>query len=335
MVIARAFRRPLIGSIPVAGLSLGCGIIFACSPDNSGGDGHDPPYARIISSGNDGTVGTGGYIWTYTDHNPIDSEYHASVDQVTSNTIALQPVWEDAVHGRVLRITGSVPAALPSRSVIAQEPYTIDPYWHLIYADSMIPSNPSAGLTLSFLPHQSPFDATRMGSWIGIAFEMKVGTEVPGVYVSMPMVGTDLPDPHRYDSFPRCQYYTATNPPSVGYQACFAHYRKGFYDSATANNNDDSLAPLGTWKRYCVLYSEVGIPSSVDAITRANVAAFDPTQLIKLQWDMYQPSEGAEAVPFDISLDNIQFVTRDEALDPSNNCDPSMLDKPAGTGNEG
>jgi len=151
----------------------------------------------------------------------------------------------------------------------------------------------------------------------------------------MPMVGTDLPDPGFADAFPKqCQYYTASNPPASGYQTCFAHYRKAFHDASSATSTYNAIAAVGTWSRSCVLYSEVGAPNWANAGTVANLPNFDPTQMLKLRWDMYQPITGGTAA-FDISLDNVSLITEAEARDSSNNCDPTMIGKPPGTGGEG
>jgi len=58
-------------------------------------------------------------------------------------------------------------------------------------------------------------------------------------------------------------------------------------------------------------------------------------KLLKIRWDMYQPAEIDSSGTFDISVDNVRFITEAEARDASNNCDPTMIGQPAGTGGEG
>ncbi len=37
-----------------------------------------------LSTGDSNAIATGGYWWTYTDHNPDDSQYHALISPVTA-----------------------------------------------------------------------------------------------------------------------------------------------------------------------------------------------------------------------------------------------------------
>ena len=294
----------------------------------------------VLSRGDNNAVSTGGYWWTYTDHNSNQSSYHAKVSPVTSVTVALQPeVNSDPTHGNVLRVYGTVPAALPWELVALQDPSTIDTYWQNYYPDSMIPAYPAAGIGFGFANRNAPFDATGGGKWIGIAFDMKVSVDTPVVWVSMPMVGTDLPDPQIADAFPmKCKYYTATNTPVDGGSNCFAYHRKGiFSDVSTAGTPTafNTLASIGSWKRFCVLYSEVAIPNWANAVTVSMMPGFDPTQLLKVSWDMYQPNTGADVATFDVSLDNVQLLNEAQARDAANNCDTSMIGMPPGSGNAG
>jgi hypothetical protein len=251
----------------------------------------------------------------------------------------LPAVDADPSHGNVVRIRGQVPAELPWPSGAAQEPMTIDRYWQAIYPDSLIPAYPAAGTGFSFLYGNAPFDATGGGRWVGIAFDLKVNVASEAVWVSMPMVGTDLPDPTEGDVFPKtCQYYTADNTPSSGGSNCFSYHRMGLFSIssvyATASPYN-LLADVGLWKRYCVLYSQVTTPNWANAETIAMMPRFDPTQLLKLTWDMFQPHSDLPRSAFDVSLDNIRLITAAEARDASNQCDPSMIGAPYGSGNAG
>ena len=75
-----------------------------------------------------------------------------------------------------------------------------------------------------------------------------------------------------------------------------------------------------------------------NAVTASMLPRFDPTQLLKVSWDVYQPSEqelAGEAGIFDISLDNVSLVTTAQANDPVNNCDPGRIGLAPGSGDAG
>jgi hypothetical protein len=295
-----------------------------------------------LSTGDNNAVSTGGYWWTYVDHNGPGSQYHASISQITGVTVALHPTADsDPNHGNVLSVNGMVPGALPWADVSTQVPYTVDAYWASIYPDSKIWDYPAAGIGFSFLHFSRPFDATGNGKWVGIAFDMKANVNMPVVYVSMPMVGTDLPDPSVgiTDDFPKqCQYYTDTNTPATGGQSCFTHYREGIFSSGSSVGTPtayNTLGSVGTWKRYCVLYSDVAIPIWANATTISMLASFDPTKLLKVQWDMYEPNSGSSSANYDISLDNVSLVSAAQAQDAANNCNAARIGQPPGSGNAG
>ena len=126
-----------------------------------------------------------------------------------------------------------------------------------------------------------------------------------------------------------------------GGESCFAHYRKGIFAEASSSGNPtayNTLGATGSWKRYCILYSEVSVPNWANAVTLSMLPRFDPTQLLKVSWDVYQPSEqelAGEAGIFDISLDNVSLVTTAQANDPVNNCDPGRIGLAPGSGDAG
>ncbi len=299
--------------------------------NGEGGSGNAD--VSILSAGDDDTTPFGGHWWTYTDHNPAGL-YHAQLRPITSIDTPLIGVPDtDPSHGNVLTVAGLVPEQLPWQDVAAQTDYTIDSYWAIHYPDSKIPAYPAAGIGFDFLQPSRVFDATGGGKWVGIAFDLKINTTMSTLWVSMPMDGTSLPDP-TYDAFPaHCVYYTTANAPADGYQTCFTHYRKGLHDGTGALNDYGRFGPLGSWKRMCVLYSEVGVPAWTNSAALEHLPQFDPTKLLKIQWDAYQPVQG-EAL-FDISLDNVGLITAEQANDASNNCDPSMIGMPPGIGGQG
>lgn len=300
----------------------------------------NPVDPSILSRGDNNAVSTGGYWYTYTDHNGADSQFHATLKPKTSQSVPLQPVVDnDPSHGNVLRIMGRVPAQLPWQLVAQQDSSTFDSYWQAIYPDSRIPAYPAAGIGLGFSLSNAPFDATGGGKWIGVAFDLKVTVDTPVVWVSMPMVGTDLPDPQYNDAFPlKCQYYTAANSPDSGGSNCFAYHRRGIFSaSSTAGLSAqyNTLGAVGVWKRFCVLYADVTVPNWANTTTINMMPAFDPTQMLKVSWDMYQPYTGGEAANFEVSLDNVELITEAQAGASTNNCDPSMIGQPPGSGSAG
>jgi hypothetical protein len=239
-----------------------------------------------------------------------------------------------------------VPPALPWADVSAspQTPYTIDPHWQTVYPDATIPDYPSAGLGFGFQHFNKPFDATGGGKYVGIAFDMKINIIMPTVWVTIPVVGTDLPDPSPgiTDAFPKpgdpggCKYYTATNTPATGGMSCFTSYRKGFQSTGAGAYN--TLAAPTTWHRYCVLYSEVAHPIWANLASIALLPPFDPTQALKVQWDMFQPPEAARGgvqTNYDISVDNVYLITSDQAKDATNNCDQGRIGQGFGSGDAG
>jgi hypothetical protein len=66
-------------------------------------------------------------------------------------------------------------------------------------------------------------------------------------------------------------------------------------------------------------------PDWASAATLAMLPAFDPKQLVKVTWDMYQPPSSEPAAGFDVSIDNVTLITPAQASLASNNCDPSKI----------
>ncbi len=309
----------------------------------------------ILSKGDNNAISTGGYWWTYTDHNYLSTDpksvpFQSNISQVTSATEGLQPTADtDPKYGNVIEVSGAVPAALPWQDVsaIPEAPYTIDPHWASVYPDATVPDYPSAGLGFGYQHFNKPYDATQNGKYIGIVFDMKATVDnMQTVWITMPIVGTDLPDPSVgiTDAFPApgtaggCTYYTATNAPGAsGYMTCFTSYRKGIKAQSQGGGPYNTLAPVNTWEHYCVLFSEVEAPNwaSSNAKTMQNLPPFDPTKALKVQWDFFQPLAGADKADFGIAVDNVKLITVAEAQTASNNCDPARITAAFGTGDAG
>jgi len=309
----------------------------------------------ILSTGDSNAITSGGYWWTYTDHNDpsiaANAPYHATIDQLTSATNGLKPtVDSDPKHGNVIQVAGKVPTALPWADVSAspQAAYTIDPHWASVYPDATVPDYPSAGVGFGYQHFNKPFDATGGDQkYVGIVFDMKATVDnMPTVWVTMPMVGTDLPDPSVgiTDDFPApgqdggCKYYTLTNTPAGGGMSCFTSYRKGIKSAAQGGGTYNLLGALNVWEHYCVLFSEVQPPNWANAASRLLIPAFNPKLALKVQWDFFQPAEASRSgveTAYGIALDNVKLITAEEAGNASNNCDQARLDDPYGSGDAG
>jgi hypothetical protein len=133
-----------------------------------------------LSTGENNAVATGGYWWTYTDHNttPADTtqpDYHATIDKHTSEAIALKAVVDDTDptgHGNVLRVAGYVPPALPWTLVANQQAISIDTYWPAtpvggtpVYPDATVPAYPAAGIGFGYQHYNAMFDASNGGKY--------------------------------------------------------------------------------------------------------------------------------------------------------------------------
>ena len=340
--------------------SAAMGVAFLCA---CGSTDQVPLDRSKLSQGNDNAVATGGYWWTYTDHNDNDTQrtYHATIDKHTSEAVALQAVVDsDTSHGKVLEVNGSVPPALPWTLVAKQDPTTIDGYWPKTpaggtpaYPDATVPAYPAAGIGFGYQHYNAMFDASNggkyddtgtwiPGKWVGIAFDMKANEDMPVVWVSMPTVDTDLPDPAYSDVFEKtCKYYTTDNKPADGYSTCFLSYRKGIISTTNKLTGltplaDNTMAAPGEWHRYCVLFSDVMVPNWANPTNTSHAPRFDPTRAIKVQWDQYQPGESATAAShYDLSLDNVNMLTEKDANDPKNNCAVDRIAAAPGSGTQG
>lgn len=334
---------------------LGSAIFGVIGLSACGSTTSPPIDTSVLSTCDNNAISTGGYWWTYTDHNDptatTNKPYHATISQVTSAAQALQVTPDNSSYGNVCEVKGDVPPALPwaDVSAVPQAAYTIDPHWASVYPDATIPDYPSAGLGFGYQHYNKPYDATQGGKYIGIVFDMKTTADnMPAVWISMPMVGTDLPDPSPgiTDDFPAptdpnghgCKYYTLTNTPGTGGMSCFTNYRKGIEATTQGGGPYNTLATVNTWHHYCVLFSEVAPPNWANTASLGMIPKFDPTQALKVQWDFFQPPEvgkGGVDTQYGIAVDNVKLITVAEAQTASNNCDPARITAPFGTGDAG
>ena len=281
-----------------------------------------------LSTGDTNALTSGGYWWTYTDHNAQTKSGHtgATIQPQTDLTHGLVPeVDSDAAHGNVIRFHGDV-APAPAWTDVTNVPVApatawFDTYWPTLYPKALIAAFPAAGAGFGFQKNNHPYDVVQ-GKYIGFIFDMKTTGNTNDVSVSVPVVGTDLADSTFSDEFPAdgCIYpnkadstltdqanFLATNPT----QTCFLNYRKLFPVASRAGND--------IWQTYCVLWSELVSPTWKGALSTPpplNHATLK--QALKVQWDMFQPAAtpGGQTptnVSFDVKLDNIQLMTEADA----------------------
>jgi len=275
----------------------------------------------VLSTGEDNSMASGGYFWTYTDHNKQMKSPNAgaTITPITGMDTPLVPEADDAAHGKVLHFSGSIPPAPVWGDVLAMGeaggPNWSDTYWKTIYPDALIAGYPAAGAGFGFGKNNKPYDAVQ-GKYIGFIFDMKTAGGTNDIYVSVPIVGTDLADKNFLDDFPANGCVYPNNPtPGTGdaaafastysKQSCFRNYRKTF---TIAERSAD-----GAWGTYCVLWSELAPPSWGADATPPAINKDTLKQALKVQWDMYQPATGTAAAPFDVKLDNIKLVTEEDA----------------------
>ena len=316
----------------VSSATLGVLLLSAC--------GSSAPVVQDkakLSTGDNNAIATGGYWWTYTDHNTEMNTGNAgaTVSPHTDKQTGLVPdVDSDAAHGKVIHATGSIPAAptwadvtnmgLPTAT--GPGPNWVDTYWQALYPSSLVAGYPAAGIGFGFQNNNKPFDAVQ-DKYIGLVFDMKTAGNTNDIAVSVPIVGTDLANANFDDAFPKdgCIYPNKADPAATdsanfvatnAAQTCFGNYHKIFAMANRAAND--------VWQTYCVLWSELTPPSWV----KATLPAMDHAHLkqaLKVQWDMFQPPAGAtEAAKFDVKLDNIRLVTEEDATKQSA-CDAAAI----------
>ena len=229
-------------------------------------------------------VTTQGYWWTYTDHDgydvthgAIEIEPGATISPMTNETTPLALEVDSAApeRGYIIHVWGTVPPQ-PNYADIVGAKYT-DQYWKSVYPDSLIADYPSAGVGFGFQGNNEPYDVTQ-GKYVGFVFDMKTESGTSDISVSVPNVYTALPDWTAKDKFTKnCAYpyeeagiddatsYQETSPA----QTCSANYKKTFLMPITGDAgvsgaqqdggtfSGDVRAADGTWRTYCVLWSEL------------------------------------------------------------------------------
>lgn len=312
--------------------------------------------ANLWTNGNTAQVSTKGYWWTYTDHNLSNGTANAgaSIVPITSKTTGL-PIVPDpdvpAERPHTIHASGYTPAA-PDWTTVNTPAWT-DGYWVGKYPNSTdatgnvvtgtindIKAYPAAGIGFGFQENNKPYDVTQ-GTFVGFTFDMKTKSNTGDIFVSMPVVGTDVPDTFYTDAFEfHCAFPAA--PFSTGHltQTCFGNYHKAFkvtlntVATATtpADTPDMQRAADGAWQTYCVLWTELTIPSWVNAGPTATAPAATPIvwnasalkNALKVQWDMFQPVSGGNS-NFDVYLDRVRMITAKDAADASNHCNPANI----------
>ena len=324
-----------------------CGSSTPISFDNS----------SIWSGGPNATnqVTTQGYWWTYTDHAAYDINHGAATYEQGANinphTDLTTPLVleDDPQRGKIIHAWGSVPPA-PDWSTLINTALYPDLYWQSVYPNSLLQDYPLAGVGFGYQANNAPYDVVQ-GKYVGIVFDMKTEGGTNDIAVAVPTAVTDLPDPNNNDKWTKQCTYPSQQPgltgaasyqKTTGSQTCFADYQKIFYMLAPDGTfPGDIRAADGNWQTYCVLWSELGLPSWVNSANLpAGVSAVILAQTLKTKWDFYQPSSisippgstpadiaaliAAASARFDIHLDNFKMVTAEDAL-ANGICNPTNV----------
>ena len=297
-------------------------------------------------------VSTGGYWWTYTDHAAYDIthgaaqyEQGATIYPQTNQTTPLK-LEIDAnapARGQIVHARGSVPPAPNYTSLIVTAQYS-DLYWQSVYADSLLQDYPLAGVGFGYQPYNAPFDIVQ-GRYVGFVFDMKTEAGTNDIAVAVPTAVTDMPDPNNNDKWAKQCTYPSQQPGqsnassyqgTSANQTCFADYQKIFYMIAQDGGfSGDTRAADGVWQTYCVLWSELILPSWVKpgANLPAAMTAGMLAQTLKTKWDFFQPPDGGSSASFDIRLDNFKMVTATEAIADGTVCNSANVEASAAIAN--
>ncbi len=281
---------------------------------------------RVLSSGESNRVTTGGFWWAYADRSQTskiipstakDLGHNPKPGMSRGNGIEKDT---DAAHGYVVHVTGVVgPAPHWTLTLGTAPPEAGNKDWRDLYWDQFYGHDPSAciggfcgevaypaaGVGFGMLPKNKVIS---LAAYAGVYFDIKAGPNhavdatsglQQPVAFSVPIETTDVPDPDWEDDFVRtCTFPQSPKAPGsaevVGPQkkSCFGNYIASI-----------QLSPV--WQRFCVLWTDLAKPSWAEEALTAEGIEFDPSRILKMQWDAYKPPEGAATAPFDIYLDNV------------------------------
>lgn len=301
-------------------------------------------------SGGSTQVRSGGYWFTYIDHiawmaehpdlNPgqLTASQGASITPLSDMdhplTLESDPDTGSG-HGDTVHVTGNTPAA-PAWTDVTVTGNWFDTYYQQLYPDSLNVAYPVAGVGFGFVPHSANgYDPSQKGKFVGFVFDMKTRQNTVSVDAQLALVcsatnGDDLHDDKVEDAFPApgCTFAKAqssgetlaqqaadylSGPNNYTAQTCFLYEHKMV--TPKADNQ---------WSTYCVLWNEMTVPDWVQANAQPPEWSDETLQTCatKLKWEMYKPLSGDPSA-FDVYLDNIKLITRDQAA--GYGCDVSAL----------
>lgn len=260
------------------------------------GGGGDPGLINpdLLTKCETNKVTTGGYLWTYADRYSV-----ATITPLTDLENAFVPE-AGGYEGKGCHIVGTVPGPLPvedERKDLCEE---------RLY--------PAAGFGFGFQDKNAPYVLTE--DKLGVMFVAKGApdaTTTPPqttypVRVAVAQTTTDMAQSAFDDQFTstcKCTADALASDP-VEQKSCFANY------NVTVNVTPE-------WQQCYVYFRDMSHP------TWGQDKGFDRAQAIKLQFDMQQPAADP-AIPFDVWLDNIEWITEeDEAagtLPTTSTCGP-------------
>ena len=318
-------------------LSVSLLLLAGCGPT----DQRDIDKSSIWSGGSNQAT-SGGYWLTYVDHlawmenhpdlNPAKhtASQGATISPLTDMNPPLPIVPdpnETSGHGDTIHVSGNTPAA-PTWSDVTTTGNWFDTYYQQpnLYPDSLNVAYPVAGVGFSFIPHSgNGFDPSQDGKYVGFVFDMKTLQNTADVDAQLALVcsatnGNDLRDDNVQDAFakPGCTYAKAqalgesleqqaadffSGPNSYLAQSCFLYEHKTVIPKAD-----------NQWGTYCVLWNEMTLPDWVKPLAQPPEWSDENLKkcATKLKWEMHKPVSGNPSY-FDVYLDNVKLVARDQA----------------------
>jgi hypothetical protein len=134
-----------------------------------------------------------------------------------------------------------------------------------------------------------PYD---LAGILGVSFWAKSGTASTLVNVAVAQTSTDIALAEYDDVFDSTCLCTEAAREAGEKKSCQGHY----YVPVELSE---------TWQQCWVFFRDMAPPSW------AQDQGFDPTQAIKLMWQMPEPSPGEGDLPFDVWVDEVRWITED------------------------
>jgi hypothetical protein len=160
---------------------------------------------------------------------------------------------------------------------------------------------PAAGLGFGFSDGNAPYDITGKA---GVSFVARAGQSDFSVRLSLAQTSTDIAFAEYADQFDSTCLCTQEAAAVGQVRSCFAHY--GILLTLSAE-----------WQRCTVFFADMAAPSW------GQDQGLDPTKVLKLMWDMPQAPVGAVAIPFDVWVDDVRWITDEDVASSSGTDLPS------------